>query len=112
MSGSQVFLLGLIFVIGLVICVLILSIRLSAVANRSVQACERLLDTVESQAKLIASSDALTYQAIHAAEHFGSYDDGSVAEEPEEQTHGAERDFGDGLEAFEGDRLVQGRIFE
>lgn len=70
------------------------------------------LELIDKQAAIIASSDALTYQAIRAMDHLASYDDGSTGEDLEESPDGL-GEYRDPAEAvgFVGDPFVGGTVF-
>lgn len=70
-------------------------------------------DIIERQALLISSKDPMTYQALRAADSFGSYDE--VSKEPDIEEiiggFGADGDPEQEVE-FNGDPFVSGNIFD
>lgn len=81
-------------------------------ANRSYENAELLHDLVSKQSALIASKDALAYQAIRAMDVHGGYDDDSTQSVDEETTGGDGSDTGFRPEdpGLEGDPFFQGTV--
>lgn len=111
----------LMVVIAVMVLLVFLALALAAwLAYQNVQLAKSaqstsaaMLEIVDKQAALIASEDALAYQAIRAADLYGTYDGLSAPAEVEEIDGGDGSDRGIAPEeaGFGGDPFVTGTVF-
>ena len=112
MSGNEMVILAVLLLVIFITLstVVALTILMSRQSATVLSHQKELVDLITKQNALIASSDALTYQAVRAADVFSSYDGASDPALTEEDEDG---DGSDGLgEHFEsGDPFLDGKLF-
>lgn len=111
MNGDTVVLIGALLMFGALALAGWLGFQNIALTREAQETNRKALEVIEKQNALIAAGDALTYQAIRAMDHVGSYDDGSTAADEEESADEDGAGWDSDGEFGGGDPFVEGNVF-